>query len=302
MARLEITIHPFILQQKQEQSLFPVNIAELLRELHNTPRENRSIPFDYRDTSYIQLIDINECADGIFLLNFNRLRMNNGPARGNLAGELTSFDLNDDEGFGEEAAALFDPETNAFIVQFNHFSVSATRMAEFVQEFNPSTISNYDLIPILRQDVLAVLRRQKMIKQISFTTCPAWLSDEDIKSNNALSSSLRDQSMRDFGGNLTIVMQAAPNDELRGMKQPLISLVGLAAGWKGLKKKAISKISISGKEDDDKKLETLDLLNARVSTKISVNTGSDKRVPKEERWRALRQAYMQWKPEFYNIP
>jgi hypothetical protein len=61
-----------------------------------------------------------------WLLDFTKIRFEHGPGKASREDPIESFELDADQGFGEETAVLYDPRRQAMLIQYNHYGARST--------------------------------------------------------------------------------------------------------------------------------------------------------------------------------
>jgi len=90
---------------------------------------------------------------GFFEGEMIRIRMDEVPVKASLAGEIEPFELDDDEGVGEETGFLYNIPLRVLILQRNRAGVSASAFAWYFK--NIGNLAEYIYLnPIIIRDVL----------------------------------------------------------------------------------------------------------------------------------------------------
>src|SRR5712671_1150043 len=96
-----------------------------------TPLEDRNRA---RNANFIRL-ETHEQRGGLWLCDFVKIRMDHGPSKAGLTQPAKGFELKNDEGFGEETAFLWDSTNDWCVIQYNHFGVRPSAIAEYLSLF-----------------------------------------------------------------------------------------------------------------------------------------------------------------------
>lgn len=219
--------------------------------------------------------------------NMMRIRMDDIPLKASLSGAVELFDLEEDEGFGEETAFLYHKPMKVLILQRNKYSVSAFTFALYYK--NKANMNQYIILrKILREDVMQKLARMTIFRK--FDVKLAGLENYEM---------FRDEG---FGVEQIIDLTErfrAPSVEIglsmgkkRGtlniniVRQAIRNFLRIA----GDRNRQVKKMKVVGQVDADSDKEPLDLLQARMIEKIDIETTEDRVVPYDARRVALREA------------
>lgn len=258
-------------------------------------------PIDGSQTEYAQLNRVVK-EDGMYYIGFAKLDMVDGPAKGNIRGELEAFKLNDDEGFARMSSALYDPKTNAFIVETSLSSLSAERMLNYIYDVeNDNTGMRVRLTPIIVPDVYDKIDSgHKEMRRIEIAINPQSLPEECYKNNKSLKSLIQSARSGSFDGTISVVLQARGSsiipDSIRKTFRPLWRFITSNSNEHD---KTVSKCKVRIKNPNEVGVEALDLINARVCKDVEVNVGRDRMVLYDVRFNALLNAYNEWKDRFF---
>ena len=94
-----------------------------------------------------------------------RIRMDQLPIKAKLSGDVSSIDLEDDEGIGEETAFLYHVPTRVLTIQRNRYGVSAGVFAWYFEK--KGSVESIELQPILQKDGLQRLANIKDVRKLS---------------------------------------------------------------------------------------------------------------------------------------
>lgn len=231
--------------------------------------------------------------NNLWLIDFVRIRTDHGPGRVSRDTEVEGFDFDDEEGFGEETAALYDPETGYILVQYNHFGVRAGVIADYFSAFDGFANNIYTFKPKYDQDVERRLLEQGITRKLAFTLDVHTMSAQDRQQGAALSEAI--SYGRGTGADKIKVEISVSGDKKRSLNDLAREGLNSLQSILGNNPDAVTKLEVTGKEDRDSVTEVLDLIGHRLSVSFSdLQVGADLRYPREERWRALLRAKNGW--------
>lgn len=234
-----------------------------------------------------------EQRDGCWYLDFVRIRTDHGPGRVSRDAEVEGFDFDEEEGFGEETAALYCPDTGYILVQYNHFGVRSGMIADYLSAFDRTERNLYTFKPKYDDDVERRLINQGITRKVTFTLDISKMSAQDRRRGQALSEAI--EYGRESGADKIKVQISVSGERRRGLADKAREGVSSLLGILGQNPDAVTKLEVAGKEDRDAVTEVLDLIGHRLSVEFSdLDVGDDLRYPREERWRALLRAKNGW--------
>lgn len=234
-----------------------------------------------------------EKRNDLWLVDFVRIRTDHGPGRVGRDAEVEGFDFDDEEGFGEETAALYDPATGYMLVQYNHFGVRAAAISDYLSAFDASATNLYTLKPKYDEDVERRLLNQGITRKVAFTIDVSKMSAQDRQRGEPLAEAI--SYGRDTGADRIKVEILVNRERKDGLTEKALNGINSLRRIIGQNPDAVSKLEVSGKEDRDSVTEVLDLIGQRLSSEFSdLKVGQDLRYPRDERWNALIRAKSGW--------
>lgn len=290
---MNMTIYPFTVSEDNNSEPFRNILLDLMEEEQS--RRNKPC----MGTDFMRIQDIEQRTIGsdnreVFLMDFIRIRMTHGPAKGGLDTPIVGFDLESDEGFCEESGALYIPSFNLFVAQYNHAGIKSNRMIEYISDFYHDRRTSFRIDPVIRSDIRERLRSKDIITKFEIKMRPDMITDEDRRNNRSVAFAAQSAEIAE-AAYVSLILGSERRGELNS------NVLKKATKWV-LEKiadqpEAIEKACINGKENELDPAETLDLLNYRIHSKAEIQPGIDKRFPREDRWNALMRSFQEWKRE-----
>lgn len=232
--------------------------------------------------------------DGVWLLDFVRIRTSHGPGKVGRDSEVEGFSFEEEEGFGEETAALYDPATGYILVQYNHFGVRFNAIADYLSDYDTVANNLYTFKPKFDEDVERRLLKQGVTRKLAFAIDLSRMSEQDRKRGLPLSEAI--ELGQKSGADRVRVEISVQGGKDKSLLQSAQETIESLRGIFGQNPEAVKKLEVSGKEDQEAITEVLDLLGHRLSVEINdLVLGDDLRYPRSERWRALLRAKNGWK-------
>lgn len=240
--------------------------------------------------------------NGYYLIGFSKLNMVDGPAKGNMAGKLEPFILKDDEGFANMCSALYDPQTDAFIVETSLTGLSQDKMFELIYDKETDDTGLFvDLKPVVDADVYNKLNCEgRVIKKIDIKINPSIIPEECYKGNKSLSSVVCDAKKQDLDGEVSLVVQAKRSGSLPYKMFKKFCGLFEYVGKSSLNAcSGVSRCQVSIKDDDCASVQVLDLIQARVVFREKVDVSSKRMISYELRFSLLEKAYSKWRSIYF---
>ncbi len=280
------------------QDLMEGALANLIQK----ERKERIWKIEPFEGTYATLSEIKQNQDGTYSLGFAKFDMTSGPGKGNLSsGEISPFEMQEDEGFSHPTAALYDPSTNAFIAESSTSSISPDRMLSCISKEMPEDyLAQITLTPIIQEDVVAQVLKGGLIRKLELSVCPALLQETAFQKGISFNSFLKSKGMKSFSGEISITWsdkQSIPNEA----KKIIRWACNLFASCTGGFLYPIKRCKVTQeKTNNERGSDLLDLLNARISDKMLVQVGSGRMVAFVEKYSALKAIYRKWKSKYFS--
>lgn len=232
--------------------------------------------------------------DGLWLMDFVRIRTSHGPGKVGRNSEVEGFEFDEEEGFGEETAALYDPASGYILVQYNHFGVRAGAIADYLSAYDGIENNLYTFNPKYDEDVERRLLNHGITRKISFCLDVTKMSQQDRQRGRPLSEAI--DYGRENGADKIKVEISVQGERNRSLAQGALDSLSALRSILGQNPDAVTKLEVSGKENQDSVTEALDLIAHRLSVEFNdLVLGADLRYPRDERWRALIRAKNGWR-------
>ena len=254
--------------------LFDVDWSNKTQTLSDTLNEFGGISLDQRWRSEIRLDHIElSPADSTgklperYHLNFTK-RRDIGPGKLGDAMPISSIQLEHDEDFGEETAALYVPSKKMLLVLHNQNGIGATRMMSYLNALDPGSSRYFDYIATVQLDATAAgkLNDMDQLKSIDVTV----KVDALQTSGDNVSMSLSQATKEAGAQKISLRMQAKGTRKL----PKFLDLKMASEFIKSLQQRSddVSVLRVKGREsnNDDSSDQVIDLLKHKV--KVSYRT------------------------------
>lgn len=235
---------------------------------------------------------VHQDKDGLWTLDFVKFREGAGPGKTHPDRMTEGFDFDDDECFGEEAAALYNPKNNHFYIQYNHHGSRHTIITEYLKNYAPG-LPNLKLLPIFDSDTESKYRSTGLFRKLEFTISAKTLSLEDRHQGRSLNSAL-DFGRSHGGERISVSISSGRSNDCCLSLQNVRHTVNTIQGLIGSEQYKVEKLEVSRREKEGFPSELLDFLGQRLCLEYEVEPGPDKRLPFELRRSFLKSACIEW--------
>ena len=208
-----------------------------------------------------KLVFLETCStDGDRLsMDFTYRRTTNGPGHSVTGKETIDFELEEQAGFGEQTAILYDQEHEYIAMQYNHYGPRAGAIAAYLESFSKTPLY-WD--PVIDDDVSAKLTNSVIQSKLRLKVAANTLTEAMCRENVAFSAvqNLRDKT--DAG--MVDITISLGRDKRGGPLKGIIDFVDR------LKKNAdsLTNLEVSVKEDQNAATEILDMLKHRLCIEV----------------------------------
>jgi hypothetical protein len=268
------------------------DFAGALRHIHSREVDERNRS---RNLDHIRLEALRE-ERGLMFADFLKIRMHHGPAKAGLDSPVEGFDLESDEGFGEETAIVYDPSTKHVVVQYNHHGPWPVAISEYIGLFVHTNPANIEFAPKLDAAVHAKIRGATIVKKLILGIAPKKLTDDDYEQATSLGAGIRHISQRTDAEKIEIVISAS-RSRSSGLDINLPILSRWINRFRGAGKDSpVLTARATATNSEENPAEVLDLLLHRLTAEATLQPGPDKRYSRNDRWNALERAFNSWRP------
>lgn len=264
-------------------------LEEVLEQIEQTGLVDRM-----RQGMYGQIrVDTIVKRNGFWFMDFVKFRNNSGPGRTHPERPVEGFHFEDGECFGEETAALYNPDNNYILIQYNHHGVRHGSVAKYFQMANNHHVNLYELAPKFDDDIQRKYDSKTIFRRVEFSVASRCLNEGDRQNGLALNKAL-DIGATHGADKIKITMSAERQNRtglsfeaVKNTVQQISNLIGLGA-------EAVDKLEVSGRDSEDAPIEVLDFIGQRLCLYYDVPSGPDLRLPMETRFNFLIDAHRQW--------
>ncbi|MDP9651127.1 DUF6731 family protein [Paraburkholderia caledonica] len=234
-----------------------------------------------------------------WLLDFTKIRYENGPGKASRDELIEGFDLDADQGFGEETAALYDPRRNVILIQYNHHGVRSGIIKNYFALYghDQNRAGSYEFQ--IRMDDMADMRyaQKEVITKLHFKVAPPRMTNAQRAGNVSLQRSLE---VSDSLGAATIEVVISAGREInaslshRAIQALTNKLMRIRPNDEN-DEAVISKLEVSGRDGAAEPIDVVDLLKPKLEQRIGdLVMGDDRRYTRESRWQGLLRARNGW--------
>lgn len=233
---------------------------------------------------------------GVYLMDMVLFRESHGPGKASLDRPVEGHEYAPDEYPTEDTAALYHPESGHLIVQYNHQGVRVGALLDYFARYNDDVPAAFEPQVLLDEHTHERFENRQASRRLDISIAPQELDRQEWDGNVAIGAALRagqesnarrasiQLSMGHEGGFLNQSVEEALARIYQRIRR------GETDGF--------YRVHVGVLEDIDTKIETLDLLHERLTLERSMELAEDKRIPRSERWRALKVAFRSWRDRF----
>jgi len=289
MEEANVRIHVYRLVPSHDS----MSVEDVISRIKQDAIEDRTRRFGAEDMRLEQASSVknNATGDRYIYLDFVRLRDTHGPGRASRERAVCGFELADDEYFGEETAALLLPSTGYILLQYNHYGVKPRAIAEYLGQYVDGVTNAYEVNVKTDPNAERIFNRQNIIRRLELGIDLTEMDARDKAAGRSLGEMAK--LAKAMGGRRLKITISVGMDKKTGLmprtKDNIADLLANEAD-------ALTHAVIAGRETADSDTEVVDLLQHKLTSVQSVKLGKDRRFPFEERRKALKRAYDEWKP------
>ena len=207
------------------------------------------------DLARLQDITFN---NGKWELHFLRIRKDNFPVKTHDNGTFNFFnDLGEEEGFGEEVSAIFDPTNSVILIRRNIHSLSPQVIASYFTNLI-STIGFTVLFkPLIHPMSLDLLNQDYLIRSAEIAV--ADVKNASPRTKRALGNIITSADDMDESVSIAFKIGIAQKGSKKYSRIPIYEEL---AGF--VQDENIERVTVKIKENEDARVETIDLIQNRL--------------------------------------
>lgn len=275
-------------------NLFDLEWDQHTQRLRDTLDEYRAMLLTDRWRYDIRLEEIVPHTDrhrDVYLLDFAK-RREVGPGRLGRRVPIAPIELNRDEDFGEETAALYAPGKRWLLVLHNHAGVGASRMCSYFNAVDPNNEGRpftYAARPKLDGSAARRFEGMERISRVSVTATADALAEAQADTGAAFAHATRSVNAR------RVKFELVANDKYqRGGFLALGQTLGLIKGLQEQDEDQVSHLEVKGEVDGRDQI--IDLIEHKIRKKFPASDLQvvHHRYTLESRWNLLLRAYHYW--------
>ena len=208
-------------------------------------------------------------AGRFWTLDFGGIRPD-GPGRASRLRPIVDFEMNEDEGFGQETAALYNTQSGFMTLQYNHFGPRHGRiqgylfrfarlLAGLAEDVPTDDDHGFTLVPVLKRDAIERLNDANVIKNIDVQVFVPGILHADAARRRSFSAILNHPifgNVESFQFRLAAPRRRGESLDVNELRRLATELLGLGDD--------VSTLQMTIKEAEEDPSEPLDLLDARL--------------------------------------
>lgn len=230
------------------------NLNDVLKTTQEIPTSQRIITVG-NDTARLQSIKFN---NNKWEMHFLRIRKDNFPVKAHDNGDINYFtDLEDEEGFGEEVSALFDPTNCAIMIRRNMHSLSPSAISDYFTEVINEPGYTVFFKPLVHPRALELIKRDHLIRSAEVAVADVKNSSERTK--RSLGSIISSANYINESVNIIFKIGLEQKGSRKFSRIPIYEeLEGFTND------ENVKKVHVRLKADEDAKTESVDLIKHRL--------------------------------------
>lgn len=233
---------------------------------------------------------------GVYLMDLVWFRESHGPGKGSLDRPVEGHEYEPDEYPTEDTAALYDPESRHLIVQYNHQGVRVGRLLDYFAHYDPDNPAGYEPQILLDESTHERFANRVASRRIDISIAPQELTADEWSDDVAVGPALRaGHASNARRASIQLSMGHERGALARGIDRSLERIDQLIRGGDA---EGFHRVHVGVLEQVDAGVETLDLLNQRLTYAQVMALGEDRRIPRRVRWAALKVAFRNWRDRF----
>ena len=289
----EMKVHLFQVHTLEGES----RLEDLLEAISIHPLDQRVRTIGHQDIrlEYIAPPRSRSNPSPYWLMDFTRMRFENGPGKISRDDPIEAFDLGDEDGFGEETAVLFDPVTQHMLIQYNHNGARAGKIEEYLCCYDGAIVGKYSLHVVLDRSATARLSQKAIINKLHFKVAPPRITASQRNNNVSLQRAV--ELADNLDGETVEVIISARNGRLNmGRVQSAIrSLTRMVPDGDDFDNGALRTFKVSGKNHVNDVSDEINMLLSKEEVTIDgLQLGQGLRFTQASRWDGLLRARRGW--------
>jgi hypothetical protein len=233
---------------------------------------------------------------GVYLMDMVWFRETHGPGKGSLARPVEGHEYEPDEYPTEDTAALYDPETRHLIVQYNHQGVRVGSLLDYFARYSADRPAAFEPQILLDERTHDRFANRIASRRIDISIAPQELTTEEWDDDVAVGPALRaGHASNARRASIQLSMGRERGTLAQGIERSLERIDRLIRGGES---DGFHRVHVGVLEQVDAGVETLDLLNQRLTYEQTMELAEDRRIPRRDRWQALRVAFRNWRDRF----
>lgn len=228
-----------------------------------------------------------------WLLDFTKLRFEHGPGKISRGAPIEGFELEDDEGFGEETAVLYDPASNYLILQYNHNGPRSGTIEQYLCSYEDAVVGKYSFLIVLDETANLRLAQKDIIKKVQFKVAAPRITNAQLNGNVPLGRVL-DMANNLDGETVEIIISSGRGRLSAGVQNLLETLRGMMPAAAHDADGALQTFRVTGTAGDGETDEINMLVTKEEQSIDNLVMGDDLRYTQASRWNGLLRARRGW--------
>lgn len=231
-----------------------------------------------------------------WLLDFVKVRMEHGPGKVGVNTPIQGFALANNEGFGEETAALYDPVRDFMLVQYNHYGVRGPTIERYLNSYDDTFPEQFGLDIKLDDTAEAKLAAKQFITKLKVKIAPGQMTAAHRHNNVSLQRALE---LNDAQGGNTVEFEITATRGQCLAPGAIGRMMNTLRNWRQADRDegtgVLPQFQVEAKANLADRAERIDMLLPALEVSIDgVILGPDRRYTIASRLQALARARAGW--------
>ena len=250
------------------QAVLPEGVAtleELFDQVSALPIQSRLMT---RHDTVHYLADLTR-RNGLLYGRMVKIRMQDVPVLARLDGYVGDLPLREDEGVGEETSFLYSARHNILAMQRNWHGTRASTFLAYLEHI--TRVAPLELQAVLGEDAMRTLRRMTVIRRFEVRLANRE-NPEDLKGRGLSVDRMVDLLSHFAAVRIDVAIGMTGESRFKSMnRQSVINAALSLLRLRSEDDRRVTRLRVLGKNEEDERLEVLDLIENRMREEVTVD-------------------------------
>lgn len=279
---------------------------DFLKQVYALPENDRTQTVNSTPVRLQRLVEVDNLGEKFLEGEIVRIRMSGLPSIAGLQGGVEDLNLPVNKGLGEQTAFLYHPATKTLLFHATQVGVSIPSFLRYFEILGGSVLNLFQAQifadPILVKDALQRLAKMKSIRTFEYRLRVAEADNMEFLEDQGLSVKQEIDLMNKYKApsiGLKLSVEHLKNDSLDTSNTQ--NTVKSLLRWEGKHPGDVSKIRLSGADEDNEAIHIKNLLKETMRETIKLQIGQERSIPYSVRCDALRRAWQRRQDEIFSF-